>query len=161
MFEQSQISAKEQVKLLVYTLESCTAGSENGQESVVWITDFRGWTLSSTPLAQSRQSMNIIQKHYPGLIAAAILFDPPKIFESFWKVRCSRMHYYTPTVSKFNNTFYSSGIGCLSNILNFNHELCLNQYSLDPVEIVTYHFINFRFVLYKASLTLTKLTCLL
>nr|ACG42388.1 transporter-like protein [Zea mays] len=82
----SQISAKEQVKLLVYTLESCTAGSENGQESVVWIADFRGWTLSSTPLAQSRQSMNIIQKHYPGLIAAAILFDPPKIFESFWKM---------------------------------------------------------------------------
>jgi len=93
VFEQSSVPAKEQVKLLVYNLE--TMSSENAQENIVWVVDFCGWTVSSTPLAESRQSVHILQNYYPGLIGAAILCNPPKIFESFWKVRYS---------SKFNNT---------------------------------------------------------
>jgi len=93
VFEQSLVPAKEQVKLLVYNLE--TMSSENAQENIVWVVDFSGWTVSSTPLAESRQSVHIIQNYYPGLVGAAILCNPPKIFESFWKVQYSRKHYYT------------------------------------------------------------------
>ncbi|CAD6272480.1 unnamed protein product [Miscanthus lutarioriparius] len=82
----SLVPAKEQVKLLVYNLESCTMSSENAQENIVWVVDFSGWTVSSTPLAESRQSVHIIQNYYPGLVGAAILCNPPKIFESFWKI---------------------------------------------------------------------------
>lgn len=61
--------------------------SEEAQEqNIVWMCDFSGWTLSSTPLWETQESLRIIQNYYPGLIAAAILSNPPKIFESFWKV---------------------------------------------------------------------------
>ncbi|XP_066367304.1 uncharacterized protein [Miscanthus floridulus] len=80
----SLVPAKEQVKLLVYNLE--TMSSKNAQENIVWVVDFSGWTVSSTPLAESRQSVHIIQNYYPGLVGAAILCNPPKIFESFWKI---------------------------------------------------------------------------
>ncbi|CAN6342552.1 unnamed protein product, partial [Urochloa humidicola] len=82
----SSISGKEQIKQLVYNLENFTMSSESAQENVVWVVDFRGWKLSSTPLAETRQSLNIIQNYYPGLVAVAILCNPPKIFESFWKI---------------------------------------------------------------------------
>ena len=62
------------------------SSENNAPENVVWVMDFQGWTLSSTPLAMSRQSLDIIQNYYPGLVAVAILCNPPKIFESFWKV---------------------------------------------------------------------------
>jgi len=61
--------------------------SEDAQEeNVVWMCNFSGWTLSSMPLWETRESLHIIQKYYPGLIGAAILSNPPKIFESFFKV---------------------------------------------------------------------------
>jgi len=82
----SLTSVKEQIKQLVYNLENLTMSSENAQENAVWVIDFLGWTVSSTPLAMSRQSLDIIQNYYPGLVAVIILCNPPKIFESFWKV---------------------------------------------------------------------------
>jgi len=83
----SLTSVKEQIKQLVYNLENLTMSSENNApENVVWVMDFQGWTLSSTPLAMSRQSLDIIQNYYPGLVAVIILCNPPKIFESFWKI---------------------------------------------------------------------------
>ncbi|CAL4892694.1 unnamed protein product [Urochloa decumbens] len=85
MIRWSLTSGKEQVKQLVYNLENFTMSSESAQDNVVWVVDFRGWKLSSTPLAETRQSLNIIQNYYPGLVAVAILCNPPKIFESFWK----------------------------------------------------------------------------
>lgn len=86
MFMQSVTSEKEQIKQLVYNLENLTMNAENASENVVWVIDFRGWTLSSTPLAMTRQSMNIIQNYYPGLVSVVILCNPPKIFQSFWKI---------------------------------------------------------------------------
>jgi hypothetical protein len=75
----------------VYNLENIVQNTENAQEeSVVWMTDFRGWVASSTPFSLTRESLHIIQKYYPGLIALAILTNPPRIFESFWKVYISK-----------------------------------------------------------------------
>jgi hypothetical protein len=84
---QSKISGKDLIKHLVYNLEKMSMNSEHARDdNNVWICDFRGWTLVSTPLLETRESLHIIQNYYPGLIATAILSNPPKIFESFWKV---------------------------------------------------------------------------
>ncbi|XP_047095650.1 phosphatidylinositol transfer protein 3-like isoform X1 [Lolium rigidum] len=83
----SKVSFKDQIKHLVYLLEYFATNSANEQDDyVVWLTDFRGWSISSTPFSVTRESMHIIQNYYPGLIAVAIPFDPPRIFESFWKI---------------------------------------------------------------------------
>ncbi|CAL4892687.1 unnamed protein product [Urochloa decumbens] len=83
----SLTSTKERMKQLVYNLENMAMNSEGTQEgNAIWMCNFQGWTVSSTPLWETRESLHIIQNYYPGLIGAAILSNPPKIFESFWKI---------------------------------------------------------------------------
>ncbi|CAM0957278.1 unnamed protein product [Alopecurus aequalis] len=82
-----KVSMKEQIKHLVYLLEYFAVNSADEQDDyVVWLTDFRGWSIASTPFSTTRETIHIIQNYYPGLIAIAIPFDPPRIFESFWKI---------------------------------------------------------------------------
>ncbi len=74
--------------------------SENMEdECTVWLTDFQGWVLTNTPLPLLRECTHIIQNHYPGLISVAILSNPPRIFESFWKVIIlTKLETYSSTV---------------------------------------------------------------
>ncbi|KAL5661848.1 hypothetical protein ACJX0J_028973, partial [Zea mays] len=82
----SKSSEKDHLKYLVYNLENLLIDCADAEEdNVVWISDFKGWSISSTPFSLTRQSLHIIQQYYPGLIAVGILTNAPKIFESFWK----------------------------------------------------------------------------
>lgn len=56
------------------------------QEQIVLLVDFRGWNSSSTSIKATRETVYIVQNHYPERLGLGILYDPPKIFESFWKV---------------------------------------------------------------------------
>lgn len=57
------------------------------QEQMVWFIDFRGWTLrKAPPMRTARTVLNILQNHYPERLGAAVAFDPPNVFEAFWKV---------------------------------------------------------------------------
>ncbi|RCV18377.1 hypothetical protein SETIT_3G296300v2 [Setaria italica] len=102
----SLTSTKEHIKQLVYNLENMAMNSESAQEeNVIWMCNFRDWTLSSTPLWESRESLHIIQNYYPGLIRTAILSNPPKIFESFWKIV---KHFIEPTLQERVKFIYSN-----------------------------------------------------
>ncbi|CAL4899848.1 unnamed protein product [Urochloa decumbens] len=108
----TKTSEEDHLKYLVYNLENLVLNSEDAQESVVWMSDFRGWAISSTPFSLTRESLRIIQKYYPGLIAVAILTNPPKIFESFWKII---KHFLEPKMSEkvkfvYNNNSESQRI---------------------------------------------------
>lgn len=94
----TKASAKEQIKQLVYNLETLATNSADEQDDyVVWLNDFRGWALSSTPLSLARESLRIIQNYYPGMIAVAIPSNPPRIFESFWKIA---KHFIEPNMKE-------------------------------------------------------------
>lgn len=56
------------------------------QEQMVWLIDFQGWNMSSISMNVTRETAHILQDHYPERLGLAILYSPPKIFESFWKV---------------------------------------------------------------------------
>uniref|UniRef100_A0A0A9SK49 Uncharacterized protein n=1 Tax=Arundo donax TaxID=35708 RepID=A0A0A9SK49_ARUDO len=76
------------------------------------MSDFRGWSISSTPFSLTRESLHIIQKYYPGLIAVAVLSNPPRIFESFWKIM---RHFVEPKINEkvkfvYNNNSESQKI---------------------------------------------------
>ncbi|CAD6272481.1 unnamed protein product [Miscanthus lutarioriparius] len=109
----TKTSEKDHLKYLVYNLENLLIYSEDAEEeSVVWISDFQGWTISSTPFSLTRQSLHIIQQYYPGLIAVAILTNPPKFFESFWKIM---KHFLEPRMNEkvkfvYNNNSESQKI---------------------------------------------------
>ncbi|KAJ6288455.1 hypothetical protein OIU76_024445 [Salix suchowensis] len=58
----------------------------DGQEQMSWLIDFTGWSLSTNiPIKTSRDCINVLQNHYPQRLAIAFLYNPPRIFEAFWK----------------------------------------------------------------------------
>ncbi|XP_062188220.1 SEC14 cytosolic factor-like [Phragmites australis] len=132
--------AKEQIKHLVYNLENIAMDSEDAQEdNVVWMCDFRGWTLSSTPLREARESLYIIQNYYPGLVAAAILSNPPRIFESFWKIL---KHFIEPTLNekvKFVYTNNSESQRILADMFDLDKvESAFGGRNTDDLDIIKY-----------------------
>jgi hypothetical protein len=85
---QNTSSHEGQIQFLVYTLENAILNLPEAQEKMVWLIDFTGWTMAhASPLKTSRETANILQNHYPERLAVGLLFNPPKIFETFYKVK--------------------------------------------------------------------------
>lgn len=59
---------------------------QQGQEQMVWLIDFQGYKLSHVSVNVTRETANVLQDRYPERLGLAILYNPPKFFESFWKV---------------------------------------------------------------------------
>lgn len=63
------------------------AATAAGSEKIVWLIDFNKWSLrSSPPMKTSRQTLDILQNHFPERLALAICYNPPKMFGMFWNV---------------------------------------------------------------------------
>ncbi|CAI9777829.1 unnamed protein product [Fraxinus pennsylvanica] len=84
---QNTTSLDNQIRHLVYLIENAVLNLPEGQEQMAWLIDFTGWTLSTNvPIKSARDSINILQNHYPERLAIAFLYSPPRIFEAFWKI---------------------------------------------------------------------------
>ncbi|GLJ26473.1 hypothetical protein SUGI_0511100 [Cryptomeria japonica] len=55
-------------------------------EQMVWLIDLKGWTAASIFVKVRHETTKVLQNHYPERLGVAILYNPPKIFESFWTV---------------------------------------------------------------------------
>nr|QAA13008.1 Sec14p [Saccharum hybrid cultivar ROC22] len=85
--KQNTSSHEGQIRFLVYTLENAISSLPEGQEKMVWLIDFTGWTVAhASPIKTSRETANILQNHFPERLAIGFLFNPPKVFEAFYKV---------------------------------------------------------------------------
>ncbi|CAA7042658.1 unnamed protein product [Microthlaspi erraticum] len=75
------------MKHLVYLLGNAILNLPDDQEQMCWLIDFTDWTLStSVPIKSAREAINILQNHYPERLAVAFLYNPPRLFEAFWKI---------------------------------------------------------------------------
>ncbi|KAJ1388405.1 CRAL/TRIO, N-terminal domain [Sesbania bispinosa] len=84
---QNTSSMENQMRHLVYLLENAMLNLAPGQEQMAWLIDFTGWSLTNNvPLKSARESINILQNHYPERLAVAFLYNPPRVFEAFWKI---------------------------------------------------------------------------
>eukprot|EP00249_Psilotum_nudum_P023869 c29012_g2_i3 orf=406-1305(-) len=84
---QNTSSHEGQIRHLVYLLENAIFNLPLDQEQMVWLIDFKGWSLTNAvPVRTAHETANILQNHYPERLASAILYNPPRIFEAFWKV---------------------------------------------------------------------------
>lgn len=85
--KQNTTSHDNQLRHLVYLIENAILNLPESQEQMVWLIDFSGWSLTnSVPIKTARETANVLQNHYPERLAAAYLCDPPRIFETFWKI---------------------------------------------------------------------------
>ncbi|XP_057722206.1 uncharacterized protein LOC130936190 [Arachis stenosperma] len=81
----SASAAAGQIKYLVYCLENAIMTlSSKQQEQMVWLVDFQGWNKSCISLKITRETAQILQDHYPERLGLAVMYNPPKVFESFW-----------------------------------------------------------------------------
>uniref|UniRef100_A0A7N0TQR9 CRAL-TRIO domain-containing protein n=1 Tax=Kalanchoe fedtschenkoi TaxID=63787 RepID=A0A7N0TQR9_KALFE len=84
---QNTNSIDSQMKHLVYNIENAIFNLPEGQEQMAWLIDFTGWSLTnSVPVKTTRDTINILQNHYPERLGIAFLYNPPRIFESSWKI---------------------------------------------------------------------------
>ncbi|CAN6309551.1 unnamed protein product [Urochloa humidicola] len=75
-----------QIRFLVYVLENAILSLTEGQDKMVWLIDFTGWTMAhATPIKTARECTSILQNYYPERLGIAFLFNPPKVFEAFYK----------------------------------------------------------------------------
>ncbi|XP_020583035.1 random slug protein 5-like [Phalaenopsis equestris] len=83
---QNTNAVKGQIKYLVYCMENAILNLGPDQEQMVWLIDFQGWTKVSVSVKATRETANVLQGYYPERLAVGILYNPPKIFEPFWKM---------------------------------------------------------------------------
>lgn len=83
---QNTTVVKGQIKYLVYCMENAIMNQKPDQEQMVWLIDFQAWTMASISVAVTRETAHVLQDHYPERLGMAILYNPPKIFESFWTI---------------------------------------------------------------------------
>ncbi|XP_024972682.1 phosphatidylinositol transfer protein 3-like [Cynara cardunculus var. scolymus] len=83
---QNSKSTRAQIKYLVYCMENAILNLPPEQEQMVWLIDFHGFSMSNISIKSTKETAHILQDHYPERLGLAILYDPPKFFEPFWKV---------------------------------------------------------------------------
>ncbi|XP_068643332.1 uncharacterized protein [Aristolochia californica] len=83
---QNTKSTKGQIRYLVYCMENAILNHPPDQEQMVWLIDFQGFNMGNISVKVTRETAHVLQDHYPERLAEAILYNPPKIFESFWMV---------------------------------------------------------------------------
>ncbi|XP_027939667.1 phosphatidylinositol transfer protein 3 isoform X2 [Vigna unguiculata] len=80
-------SMENQMRHFVYMLENALLDLPPGEEQMAWLIDFTGWSITNNvPLKSARETINILQNHYPERLAIAFLYNPPRVFEAFWKI---------------------------------------------------------------------------
>ncbi|KAK6924355.1 CRAL-TRIO lipid binding domain, partial [Dillenia turbinata] len=96
---QNTTVGEDNIRHLVYLIENAILNLPEGQEQMSWLIDFTGWTVSTNvSIKTSREVVYILQNHYPERLALAFLYNPPRIFEAFWKVRIPQ---FAPVVKYF------------------------------------------------------------
>jgi len=89
---------EENIKFLVYMLENVLWTSRKDRrprgstvdlapEQIVILIDFTKWSRKvAVPLATARETLAILQNHYPERLGIAVCFNPPTIFRVFWSI---------------------------------------------------------------------------
>jgi hypothetical protein len=67
-------------------MENAVLNMPPGQEQMVWLIDFKGWTPTKVPTKTVKETARVLQFHYPERLHVAILYNPPRIFELFYAV---------------------------------------------------------------------------
>ncbi|GFZ18673.1 Sec14p-like phosphatidylinositol transfer family protein [Actinidia rufa] len=75
------------IRHLVYLVENAILNLPVDQEQMTWLIDFTGWSLNTNvPIKVAQEIIYVLQNHYPERLALVALYNPPRIFEAFFKV---------------------------------------------------------------------------
>lgn len=76
------------LKHLVFNMEKCVAAlnrAGQGESKITLLIDYDGYSLSNAPpMKTARETLSILQNHYPERLRCAYCLRPPWIFQAFW-----------------------------------------------------------------------------
>ncbi|KAF7085796.1 hypothetical protein CFC21_089182 [Triticum aestivum] len=98
---QNTKKSKGQIRYLVYCMENAILNLPAGQDQMVWLIDFAGFSLPNVSLLVTKLTADVLQGHYPERLGVAILYNAPKFFESFWKMASPLLEPKTKNKVKF------------------------------------------------------------
>ncbi|KAL9247640.1 hypothetical protein vseg_021053 [Gypsophila vaccaria] len=75
-----------QMKYLVYCIENAILNMPPDEEEMIWLVDFWNFRLSNISMGVTKELAHIVQNYYPQRLGVAILYNPPWIFEQFYKM---------------------------------------------------------------------------
>ena len=88
----------------VYTMEAAVRDAEaRGCEKLVWLIDYKGWSMKSTDSKTSKATLSTVQNHYPERLFVGLMLDPPFAFWLFWKILTPFMADVTKKKVQFVN----------------------------------------------------------
>nr|DAD21908.1 TPA_asm: hypothetical protein HUJ06_023371 [Nelumbo nucifera] len=100
-------STKGKIRYLVYCMENAILNLSPEQEQMVWLIDFQGFNMSNISVKVTRETAHVLQDHYPERLGVAILYNPPKFFESFWTVCLVSFLFFCYCSITFSFIFFS------------------------------------------------------
>ncbi|CAA6667442.1 unnamed protein product [Spirodela intermedia] len=75
--KQNTSSHDNQMRHLVYLIENAILNLPKGQEQMVWLIDFTGWSLTkAVSMKTTKETAHILQSHYPERLFSAYLYSP-------------------------------------------------------------------------------------
>ncbi|XP_021740157.1 random slug protein 5-like [Chenopodium quinoa] len=83
---QNTRSVSGQIKYLVYCMENAILNLPPNQEQMVWLVDFWNFNLTNISVKSAKETAHVLQNHYPERLGVAVLYNPPKFFEQFYKL---------------------------------------------------------------------------
>lgn len=85
-----------QLRHIVWNFESAIATMAEGVEQIVWLVDYRNFSLiGAPPLSFGKQVMSTLADHYPERLGHVFALDPPMIFRFFWTAISPFIHQQT------------------------------------------------------------------
>ncbi|KAJ7959044.1 Random slug protein 5-like [Quillaja saponaria] len=118
---QNSNSTTEQIKYLVYCMENAILNLPPGQEQMVWLVDFKGFSLSNISLTVTHEIAYVLQNHYPERLGLAILYNPPWLFESFFTMVKPFLEPETSNKVKFVYSGDPNTKTIMEDIFNMDH----------------------------------------
>ncbi|CAN8328102.1 unnamed protein product [Cochlearia groenlandica] len=83
---QTTTSPEGNIRHLVYLLENAIINLPKGQEQISLLIDFTGWTIANrSPMKTTRETIHILQSHYPERLGISFFYNPPRLFQAVYK----------------------------------------------------------------------------
>ncbi|KAK9748963.1 hypothetical protein RND81_02G093300 [Saponaria officinalis] len=83
---QNTNSVAGQIKYVVYCMENAILNMPPNQEQMIWLVDFWNFGLANVSIKSAKETAHVLQNHYPERLGIAIMYNPPRIFEQFYRV---------------------------------------------------------------------------
>lgn len=83
---QNTKSVAGQIKYVVYCMENAILNLPPNQEQMIWLVDFWNFSLANVSVKSAKETAHVLQNHYPERLGVAIMYNPPRIFEQFYKI---------------------------------------------------------------------------